>query len=546
MNINKRWVYIPVIATFLIAAILTSSCLKDIRELSNIKGVKIKDSFKPEFAIPLVHANLSIIDFVNQFKIDSLVRIDDDNLVSVIYKSNEYYGYARDFILITDQQFGVGPLSYSTGGSDSIRVSNNIYFDENIDNSVVFFEGEEMVKADLKSGKLVLNINSDFPRSGKLDIDIPGLTKSGVPFSKSIPLTYKWPSINIVDSIDLKDYHLDMTKQGTAFNTISIRYRITLNNNPSYIHTGDEVNVQTTFENVKYSYIEGFFGNKDIPYSADTLKLSIFDDSGVKRIYFADPKITVHCFNCTGLPVRMSPPFINSYSKEFGEKQLTGPAVASPIDINYPAISEVGQIKYTQLLAVKSNSNIVDVVNNMPRYMAYDFTLTTNPDGKTHSNFALDTSYVKVYYDVELPAYGRSEEWSLDLDTDIDKIEELDMLESIQFNILAKNEFPIDVSVQVYVLDSAENLLDSLMGSQQYMIGSAQIDANYKLINPNIQLTQIIFDNDRLLNLEDMRKLRVRVLLSTMNQGSENVKIFADSRIDIKMSMKTKLKVSYE
>ncbi|MBC8344380.1 MAG: hypothetical protein ISR55_04695 [Bacteroidetes bacterium] len=539
---------LPVLFTGLIViafSIILGSCLKDIRDLTNIRSAQIEDDYNPEFAVPLLHANISALDFANKFEVDDFIRIEEDYLVTILYKSNTWYGYARDFIQIPDQQYHLGPLTFNTGGSDSIRVTSNILFDENLDYTINFLDGEETVFLDVKSGILVLNIVSSFPRSGQLEFTLPYAKKDNFQFAKTIPLDYHWPQISIQDTIDLTGIEFDLSKAGTTYNTVPVKFAITLNQNSRFVHASDQIQITTEFKDMEFNYIEGYLGARDIPYSADTLKLSIFDGTDASKVTFIDPKLKVNTYSSTGMPIRVDPPYINSFSKSQGSLQLTGAVVASSIDVGYPKKTEIGDVIFTGIIADKDNSNIPDVINRMPKYIDYDFIVHTNPDGKIYDNFALDTSFVKVNMELELPAFGRSEEWIFDFPVKVDPIDfDLKIIEEAELNLLIENEFPVELAIQLYILDSTETIIDSLLGKNNYLFAPATIGADYRTISTTTASTKILINSDRIDHIGNMRKIRALVYLSTNNKGQDDVKIFADSRLDLKLGLRTKLKVN--
>ena len=104
------------------------SCIDDIKDFENIKNIKMGD-WKPEIAVPLIHAELSIFDFVKGVNYDSLYNVGSDNMVSLIYKGSSYSAYAKDYINIPNQNFSIGPFNYHTSGLDSILLLKDIEID---------------------------------------------------------------------------------------------------------------------------------------------------------------------------------------------------------------------------------------------------------------------------------------------------------------------------------------------------------------------------------------------------------------------------------
>ena len=146
---------------------------------------------------------------------------------------------------------------------------------------------------------------------------------------------------------------------------------------------------------------------------------------------------------------------------------------------------------------------------------------------------------------MELPAFGRSEKWEFDFPAKVDPIDfDLKIIEEAEFSILIENDFPIEIALQLYILDSNEMVIDSLLDNDEYFIESAQIGTDYRPVSTTKAVTKIIVNRTRLDNVAQMRMVKAVLTVSTKNKGTEDVKIFADSRLDLKIGLRTKIKLN--
>ncbi|MEA3495625.1 MAG: hypothetical protein U9R42_06270 [Bacteroidota bacterium] len=519
------------------------SCIDDIKDFENIRNIKMGD-WKPEIAVPLIHAELSIFDFVKGVNYDSLYHVGNDNMVSLIYKGSSYSAYAKDYINIPNQNFSTGPFNYHTSGLDSILLLKDIEFDSTMTHDYSFNNNEEIKKIIFKDGILEIDIESTFARSGEIRVEIPSLKRvNGDPFFELILFTYNGQGkVTVNKQIDLDSFSLDLTKQNTTFNAFKVHYNILMFGTSNFVHKNDRVKVEIKFKDVDFSYIQGYLGQHKFNYHSDTTHINLFESTEVGEIHFENPHYNIYVYNTVGIPITLKNPVIKSYSETQGVATLTGSAVDNPVYINYPSISNPGKIAKTGIYMNKTNSNIQDLIRYAPGKMSSDFTLQSNQGGVTYNNFATDSSHFDVKTELELPLYGYTNDWEVFLDTDFE-IENIDQIESLLFNLLVINGFPVEADVQLYFIDSTDNVFDSLIHTNDYVFRSGVVGANYRVEEPSVNLTVIEFDKARLDNLSLVRKIRVRANLSTTNSGNTNIKIYSDYIFDIKLSLKTKMKV---
>jgi hypothetical protein len=112
------------------------------------------------------------------------------------------------------------------------------------------------------------------------------------------------------------------------------------------------------------------------------------------------------------------------------------------------------------------------------------------------------------------------------------------------------NEFPLDVGVQIYFVeytventDTVYTVLDSLLSPYQNMMTSGFVNTSTGRVSaPSIKTIDQWLDSRKLDRISRSKRIFVRGHLTTANNGSVDVKIYSDYKLDIKVGIMAKLK----
>jgi hypothetical protein len=114
-------------------------------------------------------------------------------------------------------------------------------------------------------------------------------------------------------------------------------------------------------------------------------------------------------------------------------------------------------------------------------------------------------------------------------------------LQSLGLKLSLTNGFPVESKVQVYFADSLGSLVDSLL-EDNVVLAAAPVGSNGRVTAPTEKNTEINYPAEKISRLGRVRKIYVKAITSTLDNGSRNVKIYSDYRIDLKISGRAKLK----
>jgi len=194
-----------------------------------------------------------------------------------------------------------------------------------------------------------------------------------------------------------------------------------------------------------------------------------------------------------------------------------------------------------------TNNAMTDLYNIKPDLVAFKIRARINPEG-TPLNFFADTSSFHADLRVKLPLYGHFDHFTLQdtFDMKIDKPEDLERLE---FRSNITNGLPLTAEMQVYFTDAAYHKTDSLTGNNRIIIREAPVDPSTHLPYPGrygVKDTTFILDNRRMQNLKNMKKILVRAVLHSSQEGQVNVKLRADQLLRINFTARARLRATID
>jgi len=528
---------------------LCSGCVKDIKE--TFKTIKSVDQVQwdPTIAVPLVNTRVTINDFLNQTS-TTFIEIDKDNLIHVVYRSQLASLKANQVLRIPLQHFdgSFGLLQFH------VNEFNNTGKTE-VNFSTIFNFGVDDTEIDsiiMKACGVMTSLTSDFQHDVTVNITIPEIVKNNqaLAFNFNLPYTGSG-SATASQTKDLKTAFFDLTKSGDqSHSQLLANFKITVTkvgNNP--ISTNDKLRFVTDFTYNEYEVLYGLIKSSDIsPGKVDSLKFDLFRgvDSSLKDVSFriGDPRIKVILTNSYGIPIHA---FINEFSTLSSDgNKITLTGYPDPLVVPTPSKQQIGQTLKDSFELNKNNSNIDDVVSNIPKYLIYGYAAQANPPGTTQRNFVTYNSELTVAVDIHIPLQGSADGFVLNheisLDSSFSNMEDIEELDEVTLRLFMENDFPIDVDVQIYFMDDNGVTLDSLFETEQYLLRSAMVDGSGKITGPSVYTLDISMNKERFEKIRESKKGLIRAKLNTYKGSSPqpDVKFFSDYGLSVKLGIQAK------
>jgi hypothetical protein len=514
--------------TAIVLSFIISSCQKD--DFSTLKD----PVWSPELAIPLVNSSLTINDLVHADQTGTTILVDSNQFATLIYEGQAMEVYASSLVDIPESSTDI---SISLNSSEILALNSVGQISIPISLEFNLFDGQgiEIDSILFRSGNIRLRMVSNIPGNMELNFDIPDLT-SGNTIETGILNTTPQTGINGT-LISLQGKKADLTKSSTGSNSISVSGTLTISDLQSPATAPCNVGILTAIENGEYSAIFGYFGSNTFLYPRDTISISIFENSiNSGSFTIAEPSVEFSMNNSLGIPLRITLP---EASAQTNSSLYPVSGIPNPVPVQSPSITEIGQTRTTGFSLDHQNSNISNLISDQPRFIFTQAQMMANPGG-VNKNFVTDSGKLSVNMKVKLPLYGTANNFRI-RDTLPFSYDDLENVEWLEFKAVVENGFPLESSVQILFTNDNFDILDSLFSPDEIVIASGLIDpVTERVVLPAIKKTVSKLDRSRLLNLMNATHLIIQSKASTTDNGN-NVKLFADYTLDLKISTRAKL-----
>lgn len=498
------------------AVALIASC-KQVEEFQDVDIV----SGDAEFAIPLMKANVSIQDLLENFDDFTYIEIDSTGIIHLRYKGDVLTKTSKENLDSAEAK--IFPI---------IPLEDTIF-------ALPFSQPQELEvdRAVYKSGKVSFWAKSDYDGPIDFTLYILQATKNGQVATVHEVFNSPTTGINGVHfsaaSVDVSGYDLIPDND-----SLYVRY-VALGVNGERLKL-DEVYLIS--ENVHFSYIQGYLGTQVHKGKRDTIQIEFFENWTQGDVFFEKPKIDIYIQNSFGIPTRSDIEVFEILTADGNHLPLESDFIdETGIDFPYPALDEVGETKDTTFTFDEANSNIEDVLGSRPVALDYKVNAVTNPDSLSNvRGFVTDSSYYRIQVEVDLPLHGRASGFGVVDTFDLD-FGSYDDVKEAEFKLVADNTMPLDIDAQIYFLDENGVALDSLFsGGRERIVKSAEVNAAGEVVIPVSNATFSTFPAARFDKILTAKKLALQAFFSTTYEGQQSIKVFADQKAEIRMGMKLK------
>lgn len=542
------------LALLVAVSISLSGCYKETFDFNDMKEDMI--TWEPDIAFPIVFSTLDAEEIISISDSTNIYQYDADNFISLIYRKrifsqtvNDFFQLPQNFDWFESVSFDAAEIAqFTANGTETTTVQSGFVM------PVAGPGSSQLDKIVYQSGSMVINFTSDYEHSGTLIVSMPELRLNGTTFTQSYPINFQGGTVNETITIDLTGYEMDLDNSFGS-NAVPIDYTLVLNQNPGGFPptAGNSVQIQHSFVQLRAAFADGDFGNFILDVPMAEVDLDVFQGTNEGAIYFEDPKFRFEITNTIGAEMQVNidqlyasgtPGIANiDISSQIPGNQFTIPAAPSP-----------GDSSNLEFYFDKDNSNIKDIINDNYGGITHDFAAEVNPSGLGNYNFARLNDAIEVIADIELPFYGYSDHFTIidTVEVPFDEAEDFaDNVEKALLRINAKSFFPLDGILKLYFADENYVVLDSVLADNQFIIRSGVVeetnpfDGNtYRVIAPTNTNNDIELDTARINSLFDSKYLLLAADLTTTNDANDNIKLFADDYIEVRIGLRVKLKAS--
>ena len=491
--------------------VLACGNINDLEEIDSIK-------YNASYAVPIINSDISIQDFLEDFEEVSELTIDPDGLLR--------FKYRGDVISATVEQM-------FESINDAIPPAIPVFF-SGMALPLSSPDGIQIDYLELKKGTFIYAFQSDVQEPVEIKLNMPQITKEG----ETLSFTINLPAYSGEGDLPI----------GTnQFNPASLEgYTILPLNDSLYIDytittaSGEQVdrnlpNFFVQIQDLEFTYAEGFLGTLVYEGGRDTIEIDFFDSWVQGDVYFEEPEITFIIENSFGIPTKSKINVFEVFTVRKEKLPLESSFVTDGIDFPFPELNDVGAVKSRSFIFNKENSNIDQILGAGPIAVDYDVDAITNPDGNQGiRGFITDSSFYNVQVEVDLPLYGNITEYAAFDTLEID-LDDFDEVKNAEFKMVTTNRIPLQVKMQGFFLDTEGQVIDSLFTEEQVVVGAAPVDGTGTPTSGTTAENFSLYDDARFESIKDSKKIVLRAIFSSTNDGGTPVRIFNTQGVDVKI-----------
>lgn len=400
----------------------------------------------------------------------------------------------------------------------------------------------------IKGGELSIKLQSSFKHRGLLTVQSEQILDiDGNPIVRAIEIDDASGNFNVELLEDSDRFTLKPLLRNDS-SLILFDFDLILYNSGEPISPGEQLVVQASLVNSAFYHVYGFIDTRDLVDESGSLEITIWEDNPeLEAISFANPGIEITSISSFGIPMVIELDSLVAISAG-GEQVNLIIDDGNELEFNAPGMDQQGESVTTNNLINSSNSNIRDFIDVGPSTIAYSVqgrTSTTNDD-TTH--FILDESELDLVVEVLLPLDFKSTGFAL-MDTmefELGDAVDTSLVRNVEVSLTTLNELPLELEVQVLLLDEFHTVLDSIFDDQRPILGASQVNGDGRLVEAVEEINTVEFPIEKLGKLDQVYFMQVRAKLTTSEEGLPYVKIYSDYTLEFKISMLANLRINSE
>ena len=283
-------------------------------------------------------------------------------------------------------------------------------------------------------------------------------------------------------SESLEGYSLTLQEHNGISNAFPVVVHAVFYPSNSVIPVNAEImDYDVNFSSINYRTIFGNFSGYSLELPANSIDLDIYESIPEGTFHFAHPELTIKTENTAGLPVGFDFSNFRMQTWQNDWQPINGEGVPdnnAPWVYQYPAYSNPVSAANDSLTILYDEWNFSSHSDSKPEQVTFESQLHINPYRDPGEQFIHRDSRTTYNLDLKLPLFGYARFLSL-ADTMNFLISDFiskdyEKLEKAYFRFHVTNGFPIGFSLQVYLADANQSIVDSLFDQRQVILPAIQ------------------------------------------------------------------------
>lgn len=500
-----------------------------------------KDPTPPQWDLdllaPLAKTTLTIGDLVP----DSILSSDQQGNVSILYTS-ELFALSLDTVLTApDTSFRYG---YALPFPGPIQFQPGATFNTNDDVTRFNLDDLQLTQLQVRSGQVDVAITNMMNGQIIGDFALPGASLNGTSFSivQNLPPGTPASPSTVTSSRPLEGYVFDM--RGPTFDQVNtLATHISYSNAPNgtiiSITDQDSLLALVSYHDIIPQYATGSFGTRTIAVAPSSTELDLFNNiSGTLDLDQVSARLKIR--NGIGVDARANIHYLRSVNDNTGNTvDLVHAITSGPVNIDR-ALDLHGsfQSALNTFNLDQVNSNIDLFIENLPSRIDYAMDVIINPLGDISNghDFLYHDSKLSAELEVNIPLRLIATDLTLRKTMALDLPGTVDghAWRSGTLHLFAENGFPFSATLEMAVVDDADQVLTVLGPGGTISSGSLGSDGNVSAATSS--RTDFDVSPEQMYLLQATGKVRVSAIFNTADQ-SQHVQIHSDYRMDLQLTV---------
>jgi|GEM_PF-1392328 len=522
-----------------------ASCHKEYFELDKLSD---EIEIQTDLVAPLIYGSMNMEDIVAKFDSSGYTGTFEDGLIYLAYSDTLVEVRVDTLDLLLNElyqetyfspEIGDDPIYIGSAVGDTIHFLKSKYFSFQTDgdsrlDSIVF-----------KGGELTTEVTSTFQHTGFLTVSSNYIKDPGGSlYSSTVVIDDPSGNFTWADTRDLDGYFLETEKQGDSV-VLRLDYDLAIINSGSPIFPGDYCEILNSFLDLGFYGIYGLIDVSEVVSDSGMLDIPIYSDvPELSHLKLADPRINIFTESSLGIPFELTLDSVIAFAED-GTSETLAFYEGYPFEIPAPTIDMIGETAYGEFHINNQTSNFQDLLNIAPSTLSYKVQGGIGPGSDYH--FLLDTSRFMAEAEFLLPLDLAFTEYTLE-----DTIEfapgdggiDTTLIRDLVIKVNSINELPIELGLQLYLMDGSYVVLDSVFDGEPVFLSSSEVDGQGRLQQAGEDSNSISFPAEKIGKLEETQFILVKARMVTSGSGIPYVKFYSDYSLDYTISFYANLRIN--
>ena len=531
----------------LLMGMVITSCHKEYFQFDKLSD---EMEIQPHLVAPLIHGSVSMGDIVAEFDSDGYGGEFEDGLIYLAYSDtlvnftvdtldlvlNNYYS---EFYF--SPEIGTDPIFIASGIGDTVHFLKSKFYTlasggESRLDSVIFKGGEMMIEvASTFRHRGMMTVSSEYIRD-------PG----GTNYSNTILITSTAGDFAGSVNHSLDGYLLETIRQGDS-SVFRVDYDLALINSGNPISPGESCGINTSMMDLGFYSLFGYLDPAEVLSESGEQDISIFSDfPALSHLKLADPRIDIRTESSMGIPFELTLDSVIATAEDMSTLALEF-FEGHPFKIPAPSLSQVGETVGGEYYINNQTSNFHELLNLAPHSLSYRITGGIDPDIPDQNHFLLDTSRFMLEAEFLLPLDLRYTQYAMEDTVEFEIGEEgidTSMVKDVQLKVHTVNELPIELDLQIFLLDESHVLIDSMFEQVGVFLPGSEVDSDGLLLSASEQDSYANFNTEKLGKLEQVRYILVAARIVTSGLGAQYVKFYSDYSLEFEISLHANFRIN--